>query len=157
MPAYCACDVHVFLHAPLSPPSDVATPLFVAHDTKVLNEIAGIEHEAAIEKQLIMFEEVLKQLMEMVPAHVDLQQAFAEGSSDEQDFVQQLGIFLATFLKSHSAALESQDDVHALGVALDYMVNVSRVDDTELFKVCASMCLLSRVLARACVCVWVGV
>ena len=84
-----------------------------------------------------MFEEVLKQLMEMVPSHVDLQQAFADGSSDEQDFVQQLGIFLATFLKAHSAALESQEDVHALGVALDYMVNVSRVDDTELFKVCS--------------------
>lgn len=77
----------------------------------------------------------MRQLMEIVPPSVELQHAFADGSSDEQDFVQQLGIFLSSFLKSHSHALEQMHDVQLLGIALEYMVNVSRVEDVELFKV----------------------
>lgn len=130
-------------------------PNFRNATLKVLNELAGITHEGAVEKQLIIFDEVgchsasvlfpvgltldldlqvMRQLIEIVPPSVDLQVAFADGTQDEKDFVQQLGIFLATFLKSHSAVLEEQD-VELLGVALEYMVNVSRVEDTELFKV----------------------
>lgn len=77
--------------------------------------------------------------MEIVPPSVELQHAFADGSSDEQDFVQQLGIFLSSFLKSHSHALEQMHDVQLLGIALEYMVNVSRVEDVELFKVRVSI------------------
>mmetsp|Transcript_26954 Transcript_26954/g.80810 ORF Transcript_26954/g.80810 Transcript_26954/m.80810 type:complete len:741 (-) Transcript_26954:1129-3351(-) len=106
---------------------------------KVLNEIAAIEHADALERQLFMFTEVMKLLDEIIPPSVDLQHAFFDGTQEEQNFVQQLGIFLATFLRLHSNALEAEahdDRDSLLGVALEYMVNVSRVEDVELFKVC---------------------
>jgi exportin-1 len=57
-------------------------------------------------------------------------QAYESGSEDDEKFVQNLAIFLTTFLKEHLQLIESQPDLqHCLITALSYLINISYVLD----------------------------
>ncbi|KAL0382514.1 UNVERIFIED_CONTAM: protein EXPORTIN 1A [Sesamum calycinum] len=63
--------------------------------------------------------------------------AYANGNSEEQAFIQNLALFFTSFFKSHVRVLESsQENISALLLGLEYLINISYVDDTEVFKVC---------------------
>ncbi|KAK4384753.1 protein EXPORTIN 1A [Sesamum angolense] len=54
-----------------------------------------------------------------------------------QAFIQNLALFFTSFYKSHIRVLESsQENINALLMGLEYLINISYVDDTEVFKVC---------------------
>jgi len=70
-----------------------------------------------------------------------LSAAYAAGSDEDQDFVQNLSLFLTTFLRAHLRALEAdpaarQPGGGALLRALDLLASVSFVPDEEVFKIC---------------------
>lgn len=66
---------------------------------------------------------------------IDLVVAYKEGSETEQIFVQHLALFLVSFLKEHGSLLETPELQESLGVGLQYLLLVARVDNNEIFKI----------------------
>ena len=72
----------------------------------------------------------------MVPVETDIKAAFKKGSDSEQMFIQNLAMFLCAFLKEHGQLLEKQPNQEPLLKSLHYLLLISEVDDTEIFKIC---------------------
>ncbi|KAL8217857.1 hypothetical protein R6Q57_021230 [Mikania cordata] len=59
--------------------------------------------------------------------------AYGNGSSEEQAFIQNLALFFTSFYKFHIRILEStQENIATLLMGLEYLLNISYVDDTEV-------------------------
>ncbi|KAE8687333.1 Protein EXPORTIN 1A [Hibiscus syriacus] len=73
----------------------------------------------------------------ILPPTTNIPEAYAHGSSEEQAFIQNLALFFTSFYKFHIRVLETaQDNIAVLLIGLEYLINISYVDDTEVFKVC---------------------
>lgn len=103
----------------------------------------------------------------MLPLNTNIRLAYANGKDDEQNFIQNLSLFLCTFLKEHGQLIEKRlnlretlmevggssqalflrkksqiKDVTSVSQlafliqALHYMLLVSEVEETEIFKIC---------------------
>nr|QEL13144.1 XPO1a [Nicotiana benthamiana] len=84
-----------------------------------------------------MYNIFMVQLQTILPPNTNIPEAYANGSNEEQAFIQNLALFFTSFFKSHIRVLEtSQENVNALLLGLEYLINISYVDDTEVFKVC---------------------
>ena len=69
--------------------------------------------------------------------NINLKDAYRNGSSDEQNFIQNLSLFLTSFLKEHGNLIEKNNQYkELLHDSLSYLVLISEVDDTEIFKIC---------------------
>ncbi|KAL6501015.1 Exportin-1 [Orobanche hederae] len=114
-----------------------------------LTEIGAISSDAADDiqefKMYTIFMVQLQRFMlilfssdeAIVPPTTSFSEAYANGNSEEQAFIQNLALFLTTFFKSHILPLESsQENINAQLMGLEYLINISYVDDTEVFKVC---------------------
>ncbi|KAJ7982686.1 exportin 1A [Quillaja saponaria] len=83
-----------------------------------------------------MYSIFMVQLQTILPPTTNIPEAYAHGSGGEQAFIQNLALFFTSFYKSHIRVLEStQENISAL-LGLEYLINISYVDDTEVFKVC---------------------
>lgn len=73
----------------------------------------------------------------MLPQNTNIKEAYATGADEEQKFVQNLSLFLCTFLKQHGALLE-KDPQHkdVLLAALHGLIMISEVEEVEIFKIC---------------------
>ncbi|XP_044732330.1 exportin-1 [Chrysoperla carnea] len=109
-------------------------PLFRNVTLKCLTEIAAVTVGNYDDKFRQLFLQTMSQLEAMLPLQADLRQAYAQGQDQEQNFIQNLAIFLCTFLKEHGALAEQH--TQALANALHYLVLISEVDDIEIFKIC---------------------
>ena len=67
---------------------------------------------------------------------IDIPKAYESGSNEDQAFVQYLGLFWTNFLKNHLRTVEKPEYREMLLKAHDYLVEVSKVDETEIFKSC---------------------
>lgn len=67
---------------------------------------------------------------------LDLAVAYANGSDSEQRFIQNFALFLTTFLAVHLKIVENRDDKTLLFNAHQYLLKISLVDESEVFKVC---------------------
>jgi hypothetical protein len=57
-------------------------------------------------------------------------QAYEKGTEEDEKFVQNLAMFLTTFLKEHLVLIETQPDLQQhLITALSYLINISYVQD----------------------------
>ena len=65
----------------------------------------GPEADAQFVQLYVIF---MNQLVSVLPQNTDIPKAYEQGSDDEQEFVQNLAIFLTSFLKVSMAA-HSQD------------------------------------------------
>ena len=72
----------------------------------------------------------------MVPLSVNIREAYARGGDKEQQFIQNLAMFLCTYLKEHGALVEKQGNPAELQKALQYLAFISEVDEVEIFKIC---------------------
>lgn len=111
-------------------------PMFRNVTLKCLTEIAGIETEHYNPVLLTLFTQTMQQLEHMLPANTNIKEAYATGRDEEQKFVQNLSLFLCTFLKSHGSLLEVPDHQEVLAAALNGLVMISEVDEVEIFKIC---------------------
>lgn len=50
----------------------------------------------------------------MLPLHSNIKQAYAAGLDQEQNFIQNLAMFLCTYLKDHGLLLEKKDSNEVL-------------------------------------------
>jgi len=101
--------------------------------TEIGSLTLGPEHNQYFER---LFHQFMTQLVQIIPPGIDLRRAYDQGSEDEQNFIQNLGLFFAGFLKAHIAFVETPDLKLALLEALKYLASISTVDDDEVFKIC---------------------
>ncbi|BDA47056.1 Exportin-1 [Coccomyxa sp. Obi] len=103
-----------------------------------LTEVAGLqvgpEHNTHFEG---LFKVWITQLSTILPPGTNIPAAYERGSDQDQDFVQNLAIFFTTFFRAHIPTLETTEENRAaLLMGLDYLLNISFVDDDEVFKIC---------------------
>mmetsp|Transcript_906 Transcript_906/g.1108 ORF Transcript_906/g.1108 Transcript_906/m.1108 type:complete len:1098 (-) Transcript_906:1560-4853(-) len=83
-----------------------------------------------------LFEQFLVKLQEIFPPETNLAPAFENGSEDDCFFIQRLALFLSGFFKAHLKSMEVPESQQSLLNGLTYMVRVSEVPDTEIFRIC---------------------
>ena len=94
-----------------------------------------------------MYTELMNHLATALPRNTNIPEAYANGSDDEQAFVQNLAIFFTQFFKAHVKLLETTPELQSrLLNGLEYLLNISYVDEPEVFKVVFG--LLARVGVR---------
>ncbi|KAB5529717.1 hypothetical protein DKX38_019798 [Salix brachista] len=118
-----------------------------------LTEVAALNFGDFYNIQYVkMYNFFMGQLQAILPPTTNIPEAYANGSSEEQAFIQNLALFFTSFFKvclrgclgnigksykSHIQVLEStQENITALLMGLGYLINICYVDDTEVFKVC---------------------
>ena len=83
-----------------------------------------------------LFSTFLTRLADVFGPETDLQPAFENGSEQDRYFIQKLALFLSGFFKAHFRVLEVPETHQALITGLFYMVRVSEVKETEIFRIC---------------------
>uniref|UniRef100_A0A3B5LLD0 Exportin-1 n=1 Tax=Xiphophorus couchianus TaxID=32473 RepID=A0A3B5LLD0_9TELE len=112
-------------------------PMFRNVTLKCLTEIAGVSVSQYEEQFVTLFTLTMCQLKQMLPLNTNIRLAYANGKDDEQNFIQNLSLFLCTFLKEHGQLVEKRLNLReTLMEALHYMLLVSEVEETEIFKIC---------------------
>uniref|UniRef100_A0AAQ5YIN3 Exportin-1 n=1 Tax=Amphiprion ocellaris TaxID=80972 RepID=A0AAQ5YIN3_AMPOC len=112
-------------------------PMFRNVTLKCLTEIAGVSVNQYEEQFVNLFTLTMCQLKQMLPLNTNIRVAYSNGKDDEQNFIQNLSLFLCTFLKEHGQLIEKRPNLReTLMEALHYMLLVSEVEETEIFKIC---------------------
>jgi exportin-1 len=111
-------------------------PMFRNVTLKCLTEIAGVTVTNYDDMFTVMFTNTMAQLEQMLPLNTNIPEAYACGQDQEQNFIQNLAMFLCTYLKEHSTLVEKDHLHEVLMKALHYLVLISEVDEVEIFKIC---------------------
>ncbi|XP_039253887.1 exportin-1-like [Styela clava] len=112
-------------------------PMFRNITLKCLTEIAGVNVQKYEEEFTKLFSLTMTQLKQMLPTTINMKSAYASGSNDDQNFIQNLALFLCIFFKEHVALVEKKSELHSLLLdGLEYLVLISEVEETEIFKIC---------------------
>ncbi|KAK9879853.1 hypothetical protein WA026_008357 [Henosepilachna vigintioctopunctata] len=111
-------------------------PMFRNVTLKCLTEIAGVAVSNYNDVFVNLFTYTMQQLEVMLPLETDIKTAYAQGQDQEQNFIQNLALFLCTFLKEHGNLVESSVSPEHLRNALKYLVLISEVEEVEIFKIC---------------------
>ncbi|KAI0497879.1 hypothetical protein KFK09_021117 [Dendrobium nobile] len=103
-----------------------------------LTEVAALQFGEFYDIQYVkMYTIFMVQLQSILPPGTNIPEAYANGSSEDQAFILNLALFFTSFFKSHIQVLEAADENRtALLLGLEYLIGVSYVDETEVFKVC---------------------
>ncbi|GLJ31785.1 hypothetical protein SUGI_0639370 [Cryptomeria japonica] len=103
-----------------------------------LTEVAALNFGDFYDTQFVkLYTIFMVQLQTILPPGTKIPEAYANGSTEEQAFIQNLALFFTSFYKSHIRILESTpENQTALLMGLEYLIGISYVDDTEVFKVC---------------------
>lgn len=115
----------------------LSEPLFRNVTLQCLTEIAAIKQPGQEQVFLKMFTQTMDRLRLMIPPTVVIKDSYAKGTDDEQKFIQNLSLFLCTYLKERGAFLEQNHECfQTLNMALQYLLQISEVDEVEVFKIC---------------------
>merc|ERR1719414_2384886 len=83
-----------------------------------------------------LFTHSMSQLETMLPVDTNIKEAYANGIDVEQQFIQDLALFLCVYLKDHGALVEERELNDLLLKALHYLLLISEVEEVEIFKIC---------------------
>eukprot|EP00980_Cylindrotheca_fusiformis_P007359 scaffold1525_cov142-Cylindrotheca_fusiformis.AAC.159 len=83
-----------------------------------------------------LFVTFLQRLGNIFTPETDLAPAFEYGTEEDRLFIQKLALFLSGFFKAHLKVLEVQESHQALISGMFYLVRVSEVKETEIFRIC---------------------
>lgn len=112
-------------------------PMFRNVTLSCLTEIAGVTANTYEEQFVTLLVQTMDQLQLVLPLSTNIREAYASGSDQEQVFIQNLALFLCTYLKEHGQLIEKRS--HTLSTlmnALRYLVLISEVEEVEVFKIC---------------------
>ncbi|XP_068667938.1 protein EXPORTIN 1A-like [Aristolochia californica] len=103
-----------------------------------LTEVAALSFGDYYDLQFVkMYSIFIVQLQGILPPGTNIPDAYANSTSEEQAFIQNLALFFTSFFKNHIRVLEAvAENRAALLLGLEYLISISYVDDTEVFKVC---------------------
>lgn len=113
-------------------------PKFRNITLKCLTEIAAIKNTAHDLVFVKMFTQSMEKLQHIMPRVTSIKDAYANGTDDEQKFIQNLSLFLCTYLREHGQYLEKPTHDYNLPLinALTYLIQISDVEEVEIFKIC---------------------
>ncbi len=104
---------------------------------KCLTEIAVLQVPSQFSERLnLMFTGVMETINNIIPLSTDLRGVYDNSDSRDQDFIQNLALFISTFLGSHIALVENEQNKELLLNAHFYLIKISQVDEREIFKIC---------------------
>jgi exportin-1 len=104
---------------------------------KCLTEIAGLRPGATYDEKLVqMFTETLTTVSRIIPLSLDLKATYASSNSKDQEFVQNLALFLCNFFTMHLPLVENLPNSDFLTHGHFYLIRISQIDDREIFKIC---------------------
>ncbi|KAL9082748.1 MAG: hypothetical protein Q9159_006208 [Coniocarpon cinnabarinum] len=106
---------------------------------KCLTEIAGLpigpqfQYDA---KLVQMYTEALQAIAEIIPPSSDLKTLYRRSNSRDQEFVQNLALFLCAFFSTHLNVVENLPNQDFLLHGHVYLIIISKIEDREIFKIC---------------------
>mmetsp|Transcript_1001 Transcript_1001/g.1196 ORF Transcript_1001/g.1196 Transcript_1001/m.1196 type:complete len:1081 (+) Transcript_1001:216-3458(+) len=104
---------------------------------KCLTEVSNLNSPDLEEKFIIFFKDTMEQIYSIIPPETNLKQSYKIASSNDQSFLQDLAMFICTFLNNHLLPLEQNESLRELLLtSLHYLVELSRIEERELFKTC---------------------
>ncbi|EON68851.1 exportin-1 [Coniosporium apollinis CBS 100218] len=104
---------------------------------KCLTEIASLHTEPAYNEKLVqMFTETLTAISKIIPLSLDLRTTYASSNSRDQEFIQNLALFLCNFFTMHLPIIENLPNRDFLNHGHFYLIRISQIDDREIFKIC---------------------
>ncbi|KAL2260318.1 hypothetical protein VTK26DRAFT_5688 [Humicola hyalothermophila] len=107
-----------------------------------LTEIGGLQTGGpgqinTYDEQLIkMFTEVLTSISNIIPLDMDLKSTYPQSNSRDQEFIQNLALFLCNFYSMHLPLIENLPNRDFLTHGHFYLIRISQIDDREIFKIC---------------------
>ena len=126
-------------------------PPFRNNALRCITEVANLQVGPSFDAHFVhVYRVFMGHLATLLPASLDVADAYEKGSDSEQVFVQNLAMFFGAFFKNHLGAIEAAmlpasgaapvppDDYvgNPLLQGLDALIRISYVDDVETFKVC---------------------
>ncbi|XP_063534495.1 exportin-1 [Cydia strobilella] len=114
----------------------LSVPLFRNVTLSCLTEIAGVTVSNYEDQFVALLVQTMDQLETMLPLTTNIRDAYAAGRDQEQVFIQNLALFLCTYLKEHCQLIERRGLTNTLMNALRYLVLISEVEEVEIFKIC---------------------
>jgi exportin-1 len=115
-----------------------AEPVFRNNALRCLGEIGALTVGGELSSHFLkLYSIFMQQLSTVIPAGADIPAAYESGSDEEQEFVSLLAIFFTGFFKAHLKELEASGDLLPVTQqGLSLLIDISYVDDFELFKTC---------------------
>lgn len=111
-------------------------PMFRNITLSCLTEIAGVTVSNYEDDFVFLLLGTMEQLEAMLPLTTNIREAYAAGRDQEQVFIQNLALFLCTYLKEHGQLIERKGLTNVLIKAFRYLVLISEVEEVEIFKIC---------------------
>lgn len=104
---------------------------------KCLTEVSNLNSPELEEKFIIFFKDTMEQIYSIIPPDTNLKQSYKIASTNDQSFLQDLAMFICTFLNNHLLPLEQNESLRELLLtSMHYLVELSRIEERELFKTC---------------------
>ncbi|KAI5359807.1 Putative importin-beta domain, armadillo-like helical, exportin-1/Importin-beta, exportin-1/5 [Septoria linicola] len=104
---------------------------------KCLTEIGSLQTEHNWNEKLVeMFTETLTTISKIIPLSLDLKSTYASSNGRDQEFVQNLALFLCNFFSNHLSLIEALPNRDFLIHGHFYLIRISQIDDREIFKIC---------------------
>ena len=125
---------------------------------KCLTEVGSLQTEQQYNEKLIaMFTDTLSTIATIIPLSLDLKSTYASSNSRDQEFIQNLALFLCNFFSNHLAVssatfcilicysltfppplqiIENLPNRDFLLHGHFYLIRISQIDDREIFKIC---------------------
>ncbi|ANB15760.1 exportin CRM1 [Sugiyamaella lignohabitans] len=103
---------------------------------KCLTEISSLGASQYDKQFYTMFYMAVEVINKIVPLSTDLRTAYESAGSNDQDFIQNLSLFLSIFLANHLKIVENQENKELLINVHLYLIKISQIDEREIFKGC---------------------
>jgi exportin-1 len=107
---------------------------------KCLTEIAGAplgpQNFQYSDKLVQMFTETITTVSNIIPLEISLRETYPKSNSRDQEFVQNLALFLTNFFSVHLNLIENLPNQDYLTHSHFYLIRISQIEDRELFKIC---------------------
>lgn len=104
---------------------------------KCLTEIGSLQTEHNWNDKLVqMFTDTLTTISTIIPLSLDLKATYASSNSRDQEFVQNLALFLCNFFSNHLGIIENLPNKDFLLHGHFYLIRISQIEDREIFKIC---------------------
>ncbi|KAI6368810.1 hypothetical protein MCOR25_004553 [Pyricularia grisea] len=116
-------------------------PAFRNVTLQCLTEIGGLQvggptQVSNYDEQLVkMFTETLATIATIIPVDMDLRTTYPQSNSRDQEFIQNLALFLCNFFSMHLNLIERLPNRDYLTHGHFYLVRISQIEDREIFKI----------------------
>lgn len=107
---------------------------------RCLSEIGSLSVQGRYDGRFrVLFISFMKQLVSFLPRDTDIASAYDESDDETQSFVMDLALFFTGFFRTHIDLIKtdvSAEMQEALRISHEYLLQISKVSDVEVFKTC---------------------